>query len=238
MGPLPYGKLPKKFNDVIWQSEPNKIIGPVETKFGYHIFQTIKKEKSTEAQANNRNNKIKREIKNGRYGYLDEYTDAYANQLFRQYDGEIYIDNIDTLWQIADSLDLFVIPDGIPIKSLIKTNYLKPLARLNNQNLTINWFVNEANRQGTYRKSNFVKAYFLYNILRDILHRYCSILMFDQNSEKYISRKSQNNIRTKQENYLFENYVNQEMKKDSSLTEYIILNRLAIKYNLEIKQLP
>jgi len=235
MGPLPYGKLPKKFNDVIWQSEPNKIIGPVETKFGYHIFQTIKKEKSTEAQANNRNNKIKREIKNGRYGYLDEYTDEYAHQLLLQLGGEIYINNIDTLWIIADSLDLFVIPDGVSIQSLIKTNYMKPLAKINDQNLSINWFIEQANRQGSYSKSNFVKSYFLYNNLRDLLHRYCTILWFDENSEKFKPIKTQNNIRIKQENFLFDKYLNQEMVNDSSLTESIILNRLAVKYNLEIK---
>lgn len=234
MGPLPYGKLPKKFNDAIWRSEPKEIIGPIETKFGYHIFQTIKKESSANPQEQN-NKKIMREIKNGRYGYLDEYTDEFAHQLLLQLGGEIYINNIDTLWIIADSLDLFVIPDGVSIQSLIKTNYMKPLAKINDKNLSINWFIEQANQQGSYSKSNFVKSYFLYNTLRDILHRYCTILWFDENSEKFKPIKTQNNIRIKQENFLFDKYLNQEMVSDSSLTESIILNRLAVKYNLEIK---
>ena len=235
MGPLLYGKLPKKLNDAIWQSEPNVIVGPIETKFGYHIFQTIKTESNDLLPVKNKKMKIQTEIKNGRYGYLDEYTDEYAHKLFKQFGGELYIHNIDTLWMIADSLDLFVIPDGVSIQSLIKTNYMKPLAKINNQNLSIHWFVEQANRQGSYGKSNFVKAYFLYNTLRDILHRYCTILWFDENSEKFKPIKTQNNIRIKQENLLFNKYINQETVKDSSITESIILNRLAVKYNLEIK---
>jgi hypothetical protein len=67
------------------------------------------------------------------------------------------------------------------------------------------------------------------------LHRYCTILWFDENSEKFKPIKTQNNIRIKQENFLFDKYLNQEMVSNSSLTESIILNRLAVKYNLEIK---
>jgi len=37
-----------------------------------------------------------------------------------------------------------------------------------------------------------------------------------------------------QENHLLKQYINQEIDKDSTLTDNIILNRLAIKYNLEI----
>ena len=235
MGPLLYGKLPKKLNDAIWQSGPNVIVGPIETKFGYHIFQTIKTEINDLLPVKNKKMKIQTEIKNGRYGYLDEYTDEYAHKLFKQFGGEIYIHNIDTLWMIADSLDLFVIPDGVSIQSLIKTNYMKPLAKINNQNLSIHWFIKQANRQGSYKKSNFVKAYFLYNTLKDILHRYSTILWFDENSEKFKPLITKNKIRTKQENHLFVKYINQETAKDSSLTESIILNRLAVKYNLEIQ---
>ncbi len=43
IGPYPYGKLPKEFSDVIWKSNPGDIIGPIGTKFGYHVFKTIKK---------------------------------------------------------------------------------------------------------------------------------------------------------------------------------------------------
>ena len=234
MGPLPFGVLPKELNDIIWQSKPKMIIGPVGTKFGYHILQTIKKEDIAVPQEKDRNAKIKKKIKNGRYGYLDYYTDSFADTLFKKYGGNIYMDNIDTLWQIADSLDLFVLPDGIPIHSLQETNFEKPLAKLNNKNLSINWFIDQANRQGTYRKSNFVKAYFLHNMIRDILYRYCSIRWFDENKTIFNHHKTHNSIRKMQENHLLKQYINQEINKDSTLTDNIILNRLAIKYNLEI----
>ena len=91
MGPLPYGKLPKEFNDLIWQSSPGDIVGPIETKFGYHVFKTLKKENVDASQVKNRKKSIKNEIKGGRYGYLDEYTDTEADKWFRLFGGEIYI---------------------------------------------------------------------------------------------------------------------------------------------------
>jgi len=235
MGPLPYGKLPKEFNDLIWQSTPGDIFGPVETKFGYHVFKTVKKENVDNPQVTNRKKVIKKEIKGGRYGYLDEYTDSHADKWFTMFGGEIYVENIDTLWQIAESIGLFEIPNGISILRLNETEYTQPLAKINNQILGVDWFIKQAHEHGTFKKSRFVKGYFLYNTLRDLLHRQSSIMWFDEHKTKFNHHKTQNSIRTKQENHLFKEYLNQEMNKDSSLTNSIILNRLAIKYNLEIK---
>ena len=234
MGPLPYGKLPKEFNDIIWRSMPGDIIGPVETKFGYHIFQTIKKENVENSKQANRKKAIKKEIKSGKYGFLDEYTDLLADEWFRMYGGEIYIDNIDTLWNIADSIGLFIIPNGISMLNLDKTGYQKPLAKINGQNLSIDWFIEEIKRQGRYKKTSLVKAYFLYNTLKDILHRYSAIIWFENNNTIFDHQKTYKSIKIKQENYLFDKYMSQEIDKDSSLTNSVILNRLAIRYNLEI----
>ena len=41
-------------------------------------------------------------------------------------------------------------------------------------------------------------------------------------------------IKIKQEDYLFDTFMKQEMEKDSTLTNSVILNRLAIQYDLEI----
>ena len=234
LGPLRYGKLPKQLNDVIWQSSPGQIIGPVETKFGYHIFRTVKRENIDDPKQQNRKKSIKKEIKGGRYGFLDEYTDLQAEQWFHAFGGEIHVDEIDTLWQIADSLGLFVTPNGISIHSLDKTNYNSPLAKINNQNLPISWFIDQAKKQGTYDKSNFVKAYFLYNTLKDMLHRYSAIMWFDKNKTIFNHKKTHRSIKIKQEDYLFDTFMKQEMEKDSTLTNSVILNRLAIQYDLEI----
>ena len=58
----------KEFNDLIWQSSPGDIVGPIETKFGYHVFKTLKKENEDASQIKNRKKAIKNEIKGGRYG--------------------------------------------------------------------------------------------------------------------------------------------------------------------------
>ena len=234
IGPYPYGKLPKEFSDVIWKSNPGDIIGPIGTKFGYHVFKTIKKENLDAPQTINRKKEIKKEIKGGRYGFLDQHTDAFAEQWFKKFGGEIYIDNIDTLWQIADSIGLFEVPNGISILRLNETGYVKPLAKINNQMLDIDWFIKTSREHGTFKKSSFVKGYFLYNSIKDLLHRYCSIMWFDENKKLFNHHKTLNSIRNMQENHLLKQYINQEIDKDSTLTDNIILNRLAIKYNLEI----
>ena len=116
-----------------------------------------------------------------------------------------------------------------------ETGYTKPVAKINNQILNVDWFIKKAEEHGTFKKSRFVKGYFLYNTLKDLLHRHSSIMWFDENKTKFNYHKTQNFIKTKQENHLFVKYINQETAKDSSLTESIILNRLAVKYNLEIQ---
>ena len=157
-----------------------------------------------------------------------------ADEWFRMYGGEIYIDNIDTLWNIADSIGLFIIPNGISMLNLDKTGYQKPLAKINGQNLSIDWFIEEIKRQGRYKKTSLVKAYFLYNTLKDILHRYSAIIWFENNNTIFDHQKTYKSIKIKQENYLFDKYMSQEIDKDSSLTNSVTLNRLAIRYNLEI----
>ena len=234
MGPLPYGKLPKEFNDLIWQSSPGDIVGTIETKIVYHVFKTLKKENEDASQIKNRKKAIKNEIKGGRYGYLDEYTDTQADKWFRLFGGEIYIENIDTLWQIADNIGLFEIPNGVSILRLNETGYTKPVAKINNQILNVDWFIKKAEEHGTFKKSRFVKGYFLYNTLKDLLHRHSSIMWFDKSNTIFNHQITDQSIKIKQENYLFETFMKQEMKKDSTLTNSVILNRLAIKYDLEI----
>ena len=246
VGPLTYGKLPsKELSDAIWQSEPGDIIGPLETKLGYNVFQTVKKEViDTTAALKSKMKNLASDIKKGRYEIIDDYIDEKANTWFRAFGGEIYIDHIDTLWQIADSLELFTISEdnpnpilnlnGIPILNLDKTNYFQPLARIQNKNLSINWFISEAKKHGTYDEKTFQNGYFLHQTIKEILYRNSAIMWFDKNSTKFDHQKTNELIKIKQENYLFDTYINQEMEKDSSLIKSIVLNRLAIKYNLEI----
>ena len=59
-------------------------------------------------------------------------------------------------------------------------------------------------------------------------------MWFDENKKLFNHDKTHNFIRKMQENHLLKQYINQEIDKDSTLTDNIILNRLAIKYNLEI----
>ena len=236
MGPLRYGKLDKELDDVIWQSMPGDINGPLETKFGYHVFHIVKREQRKQPVAKNRKKTLRREIKNGRYKLLDHYTDSYSEEWFKIFDIELFIENIDTLWQRAIDLDLFVIPDGVSILRLNEAGYKAPLARIKDQMVTIDWFIEQAQQHGKYKQSNFGKAYFLYNTLIDLLRRYSAVMWYDISDDQFDNQKMLRRVQLKQEKLLYNHYVAQETKIDSMLTEEMILNRLALRYDIKVRK--
>ena len=236
MGPLRYGKLPKELDDIIWQSMPGDINGPLETKFGYHVFHIVKREQRKQSVAKNRKKTLRKEINNGRYKLLDHYTDSYSEEWFKIFDIELFIENIDTLWQRAIDLDLFVIPDGVSILRLNEAGYKAPLARINDQTLTIDWFIEQAQQHGKYKQSNFGKAYFLYNTLIDLLRRYSAVMWYDISDDQFDNQKMLRRVQLKQEKLLYNHYVAQETKIDSMLTEEMILNRLALRYDIKVRK--
>jgi len=236
MGPLRYGKLPKELDDIIWQSMPGDINGPLETKFGYHVFHIVKREQRKQPVAKNRKKTLRREIENGRYKLLDYYTDSHAEEWFKIFDIELFIENIDTLWQRAVDLDLFVVPEGVSILRLNEAGYQAPLARINNQMVSVDWFIEQAQQHGKYEQSNFVKAYFLYNTLIDILRRYSAVMWYDISDDQFNNKKMRQMVLLKQETLLYKHYVAQETKIDSMLTEEMIFNRLALKYNIQVRK--
>ena len=236
MGPLRYGKLAKELDDIIWQSMPGDINGPLETKFGYHVFHTVKREQRKQPVAKNRKKTLRREINNGRYKLLDHYTDSYSEEWFKIFDIELFIENIDTLWQRTEDLDLFVVPEGVSILRLNEPGYQAPLARINDQMVTVDWFIQQAQQHGNYEESNFVKAYFLYNTLIDLLRRYSAVMWYDINDDQFDNKKMRQTVQSKQETLLYKHYFAQEMKIDSMLTEEMIFNRLALRYNIQVRK--
>ena len=235
MGPLRYGKLPKEINDIIWQSKPGDIYGPLETKFGYHVLNIVERKQGSSSVDTNRKKSLHKEIMNGKYQLLDYYTDSYAEEWFEMFDIELFIDNIDTLWQHAEAADLFVVPDGVSLLRLHETGYGAPLARIKDQMLTIDWFIEQAQQHGKFKQSNFVKAYFLYNTLKDLLRRYGAIMWYDIN-DQFDKQKTLQRVQLKQEKLLYKRYVAQEMKIDSMLIEKVILNRLALRYDIQVRK--
>ena len=167
---------------------------------------------------------------------LDHYTDSYSEEWFKIFDIELFIENIDTLWQRAIDLDLFVIPDGVSILRLNEAGYKAPLARINDQTLIVDWFIEQAQQHGNYKQSNFGKAYFLYNTLIDLLRRYSAVMWYDINNDQFNNQKMLRTVQLKQEKLLYNHYVAQETKIDFMLTEEMILNRLALRYDIQVRK--
>ena len=167
---------------------------------------------------------------------LDHYTDSYSEEWFKIFDIKLFIENIDTLLQRAEDLDLFVVPEGVSILRLNEAGYQAPLARINNQMVSVDWFIEQAQQHGKYEQSNFVKAYFLYNTLIDILRRYSAVMWYDISDDQFDNKKMRQMVLSKQETLLYKHYVSQETKIDSMLTEEMIFNRLALKYNIQVRK--
>ena len=167
---------------------------------------------------------------------LDHYTDSYAEEWFKIFDIKLFIENIDTLWQRAEDLDLFVVPEGVSMLRLNEAGYKAPLARINNQMVTIDWFIEQAQQHGKYKQSNFVKAYFLYNTLIDLLRRYSAVMWYDISEDQFDNQKTRQMVQLKQEILLYKHYVTQETKIDSMLIEEMILNRLALRYDIQVRE--
>jgi len=119
---------------------------------------------------------------------------------------------------------------------LNEAGYKAPLARINNQMVTIDWFIEQAQQHGKYKQSNFVKAYFLYNTLIDLLRRYSAVMWYDISEDQFDNQKTRQMVQLKQEILLYKHYVTQETKIDSMLTEEMILNRLALRYDIQVRE--
>jgi hypothetical protein len=102
--------------------------------------------------------------------------------------------------------------------------------------VTIDWFIEQAQQHGKYKQSNFVKAYFLYNTLIDLLRRYSAVMWYDISDDQFDKQKTIQTVQLKQEKLLYKHYVAQEMKIDPALIEEVILNRLALRYDIQVRE--
>ena len=75
VGYFPYGEYPKNYNDAIWTAPEDTIIGPINTKYGYHIVEVgaIK-----EITTTNTVETVEKAISNGKYGVFSEKMDQFC----------------------------------------------------------------------------------------------------------------------------------------------------------------
>ena len=96
VGYLPYGQYPKNYNDAIWTAPEDTIIGPIKTKYGYHIVEVgeIKKIATT-----NTVETVEKAISNGKYGVFSEKMDRFVKDLRGSYNCNLDTLAVIGLWQ-------------------------------------------------------------------------------------------------------------------------------------------
>ena len=61
-------------------------------------------------------------------------------------------------------------------------------------------------------------------------------MWYDISDDQFDNQKMLRRVQLKQEKLLYNHYVAQEIKIDSMLTEEMIFNRLALKYNIQVRK--
>ncbi len=234
IGPISFGTFPLSLDSVIWNSKQGQILGPVDSKFGFHIIKVLSIT-TNDPNTNPRLKKktIKQDIERGKYGLRDAHANNYAEEWLTNNNVEFYYDNIGELWKLAKAEDLFIIPDGIPLFDISTLNYIKPLARLSEKDLAFDWFLEKAYQHGKFQDAYFVKGYYLFRFIKDLIIRDIAAKWFD-NLAVFDHKATSVIIENKQKSFLLKKHIEEELKKDSKLTDRIIINRFLINYNVQI----
>jgi hypothetical protein len=61
-------------------------------------------------------------------------------------------------------------------------------------------------------------------------------MWYDISDDQFDKQKTLQTVQLKQEKLLYNHYVNQEMKIDPTLIEEVILNRLALRYDIQVRE--
>lgn len=234
LGPMQYGKLPYKLNNAIWSSRTNDIIGPIESKFGFHIFKIIKHSPvDTVNKPHFSKRNIQMAIKQGKYGIREAHANKFAREIFKEFNITIHYDEIGNLYDLIDNANLFEIPNGIPIQQIKDLNFSHTLVSINKKHLNFEWIFNEASRHGNFKETKIVGGYFLKKFIYDLVMRHVGVKWVEQ-SELFNHELFQSKIVNKQKLFLYKSMIDNELEINPTLTKDVIVNRFLIKNNVQI----
>ena len=220
LGEISYGHISKEYSDSVWANSMNTIVGPIETKYGFHI---IKVGKSDILKVRKKRN-IAQEIKKGKYRILENQMDYFSEELFLQYNVKIDTNAIEQLWgEVTKNYD--VLKKAISLDELNTIPFETPLAYIKNKPLKLEWFAKNYSAQPGITASRFKIPFSLLVTLRDILNRYLTEKWI-WNTTKIDASMLHDRLTLDYKKQLYQYYLHLLMEKNSGLTEAIILNRI------------
>ena len=229
VGYLPYGQYPKNYNDAIWTAPEDTIIGPIKTKYGYHIVEVgeIK-----EIATTNTVETVEKAISNGKYGVFSENMDRFAKDLRGSYNC-----NLDTLAVIELWQKIEAVPSDkkMTFSDLSDIAYDRPIATCDGEELSLNWFVDQGNRHGQINVAVVHAPIALIKNLMDIMNRFLTVRWVSDNdniNKKHLHEK----VRAIETILLKEAYVQKELEITPQLSESVLFNRLLLNHEIVVNE--
>ena len=229
VGYLPYGEYPKNYNDAIWSAQEDTIIGPIKTKYGYHIVEVgaIK-----EIATTNTVETVEKAISNGKYGVFSEKMDQFVKDLRGSYNCNLDTLAVIDLWQQIEA--------GSDYKEMIFNDlsdiaYDHPIATCDGEELSLNWFVDQSNRHGQINVAVVHAPIALIKNLMDIMNRFLTVRWVSDNdniNKKHLHEK----VRAIETILLKEAYVQKELEITPQLSESVLFNRLLLNHEIVVNE--
>jgi len=229
VGYLPYGQYPKNYNDAIWTAPEDTIIGPIKTKYGYHIVEVgeIK-----EIATTNTVETVEKAISNGKYGVFSENMDRFAKNLRGSYNCNLDTLAVIGLWQQIEAGSDY---KKMTFNDLSDIAYDRPIALCDGEELSLNWFVDQGNRHGQINVAVVHAPIALIKNLIDIMNRFLTVRWVSDNdniNKKHLHEK----VRAIETILLKEAYVQKELEITPQLSESVLFNRLLLNHEIVVNE--
>ena len=229
VGYLPYGEYPKNYNDAIWTAPEDTIIGPIKTKYGYHIVEVgeIK-----EIATTNTVETVEKAISNGKYGVFSENMDRFAKNLRGSYNCNLDTLAVIELWQQIEAGSDY---KKMTFNDLSDIAYDRPIATCDGEELSLNWFVDQGNRHGQINVAVVHAPIALIKNLMDIMNRFLTVRWVSDNdniNKKHLHEK----VRAIETILLKEAYVQKELEITPQLSESVLFNRLLLNHEIVVNE--
>jgi len=229
VGYLPYGEYPKNYNDAIWTAPEDTIIGPIKTKYGYHIVEVgeIK-----EIATTNTVETVEKAISNGKYDVFSENMDRFAKNLRGSYNCDLDTLAVIDLWQQIEAGSDY---KEMTFNDLSDIAYDRPIAACDGEELSLNWFVDQGNRHGQINVAVVHAPIALIKNLIDIMNRFLTVRWVSDNdniNKKHLHEK----VRAIETILLKEAYVQKELEITPQLSESVLFNRLLLNHEIVVNE--
>ncbi len=229
LGFIAYKDLPKHLLDAVWAAGAGVIVGPVETKFGYHLLWVGESKPVSIPDTLVAHKRIKKELGQGKHGVLENEMRKLSARLFSAKQVKLIDEAIVDLWSQIDALK----SPGVKIRyrklEEIKSDIV--LGSIGEKPLHLSWFIEQGYLMGNIADAPIHTGYFLYKALTDILNRYRVIEWALENNLVTIS-DFKYQMELAKINISAEAYINNQLATDNYLSEEIVLNRLNLEHKI------